>query len=69
MKFDFATILKIVEGAGDAVPAFKALFDQVVATFSEDDQDKLKAAYAEARAKSDAAHVGAQDALEDAAKR
>ena len=42
--FDFATILKIAQGAGNAIPTLTALFDQVVSTFSEDDQEKLKSA-------------------------
>lgn len=55
--------------AGTATPAFKALFDTFVETLGESDQATLKASYAEERAKSDAAHGGAQDALGQAAER
>lgn len=53
-------ILKAIELAGAAMPAAKALFDQVLTTFSEQDQDKLKAAYAEAIKKSDELHAQVQ---------
>lgn len=66
MNFD--TILKIVQGAGDVVPAFAQLFEQVLATFGEDDQAKLKDAYAAARMKSDDVHRSTQDKLAAAAK-
>lgn len=65
---NFETILKIVQGAGDIVPAFTQLFEQVLATFGEDDQAKLKEAYAAARAKSDDVHRSTQDKLAEAAK-
>jgi len=42
--------------AGSHLPAFKALFDSVVGTLNEGDQEKLKAAYAEHMAKSDDLH-------------
>lgn len=67
--FDFNTILKIVQGAADAVPTLGALVEEVIATFGEEDQAKLKAAYADARKASDTAHVVLQDKLADAAKR
>jgi hypothetical protein len=69
MKLDFETVLKIVQGATQIVPAFTELFEHVVAAFGEDDQDKLKAAYADARARSDALHVSTQEKLKDATGR
>lgn len=51
-----ATLLLI----GSDLPAFKALFAEVLSTFSEQDQDKLKASYAEAILASDKAHEAAQ---------
>ena len=69
MKLDFETVLKIVQGATHIVPAFTELFEHVVAAFGEDDQDKLKAAYADARARSDALHVSTQEKLKDATGR
>lgn len=57
-----AGVLRALELAGTALPAFKALFDQVLGTFSEQDQDRLKQAYEAARQRSDAAHGGVQDA-------
>lgn len=66
---NFETILKIVQGAGDIVPAFAQLFEQVLQTFSEEDQSKLKDAYAAARMKSDDVHRSTQDKLAEAAKR
>lgn len=62
----FAAVMGAIKLAGAAAPAFKALFDQVVPLFSETDQAKLKDAYAQARARSDAAHEGLQDAARDA---
>lgn len=67
--FDFATILKIAQGAGNAIPTLTALFDKVVSTFGEDDQEKLRSAYRDARAASDDAHADLQDKLARAAKR
>ncbi len=63
------SILQILRSGADAATSFHQLFNQVVVTFSEVDQVKLKAAYAEARAASDAAHDRLQDKLADAAKR
>jgi len=69
MKLDFETVLKIVQGATQIVPAFTELFEHVVAAFGEDDQEKLKTAYADARARSDALHASMQGKLRDAAQR
>lgn len=69
MKLDFDTVLKIVQGATQIVPAFTELFEHVVQAFGEDDQDKLKQAYAAARARSDALHASTQGKLAAASKR
>lgn len=60
-------ILEILRSGADAANAFRQLFDLALTTFSEADQAKLKAAYAEARIASDAAHQRLQDKLADAA--
>lgn len=52
---DFTTILKIVQGAVNAGPAFTELFDQVKLVFSPAEQSQLQDAYDKARAGSDAA--------------
>lgn len=52
---NFNTILKIVQGATTAGPAFGALFGQVKTLFGDDDQAKLQDAYDAARVESDAA--------------
>ena len=57
---DLQKIISATLLAGAHLPAFKALYDTVVNTFGEKDQAKLKAAYADAIAKSDAAHRDAQ---------
>jgi hypothetical protein len=57
----FDIILGAIKLAGSELPAFKSLFDGVVGTLHESDQAKLKAAYAEQMAKSDAVHQRVQD--------
>lgn len=66
MPIPFAAVMGAIQLAGSAAPAFKALFDTVKSTFSETDQAKLQDAYEKARARSDAAHEGLQDAARDA---
>ena len=59
----FATILALLPKVGPvvaALPEFKALFDQVKATLSSDDQETLQRAYELARDRSDAAHTDLQ---------
>jgi hypothetical protein len=53
-------LIQTVLMIGADLPAYKALFDQVVATFSETDQDAAKTAYADALAQAKAAHEAAQ---------
>ena len=62
-------ILKTLQLVGAATPAFKALFDQTVATFREDEQEVLKRGYDEAMAKTDELHSDVQDELKAAAKK
>lgn len=57
---DIRKIIETLLLIGADLPAYKALFDQVLDLFAEDDQAKLKDAYAQARARSDAAHAAAQ---------
>lgn len=45
---------------GSDLPAFRALFDEVVQTFGHEDQAKLQALYTQAKADSDKAHAAAQ---------
>lgn len=52
---NFATILKIVQGATTAAPAFTALLDQVKTLFNDNEQTELQDAYDKARGASDAA--------------
>jgi hypothetical protein len=55
-----AAVINAIGLAGSNLPAFKALFDQIVETFGEDDQATLKQTYADAMAASDAQHAAAQ---------
>ena len=55
-----SAILNAISLVGSGLPAFKALFDQVLAAFDEKDQATLQAAYADMQARSDAAHEAAQ---------
>lgn len=50
---DFQAVLKIVQGATTAGPAFAALLDQVIPLFAGAEQAQLKDAYAKARQNSD----------------
>lgn len=68
MPIAIDAVLAAVRLAGSELPAFKALFDTVVDTFTETDQEKLKKAYADARARTDAAHSGLQSKLDRASK-
>ena len=57
---NLASIIATRAEVGAGLPAYKALFDQVVGAFNEGDRAELKAAYARAIAASDAAHRDAQ---------
>lgn len=58
-------VLRAVQLAGAAAPAFKALFEEVLPLFSSADQDRLKSAYQAAQERSDAAHEDVQQAARD----
>ena len=62
-------IIRTLSELGSATPAFVALFNQVKATFTPQEQEVLQHAYDEAKAKSDAAHEGLQNDLKAAAKK
>ena len=54
------TVLNLLPKVGPivaAAPEFKALFDQIIATFGEHDQDTLKEAYALATSHARDAHA------------
>lgn len=53
-------ILGTIAMLGSDLPAYKALLDEVIGLFSEDDQTVLKQTYAQAKQASDAAHAAAQ---------
>jgi len=57
---NLVAILNTISLVGSNLPAFKALFDQVVSAFDERDQATLQSAYADMQARSDAAHKAAQ---------
>lgn len=61
MNFD--DVIRAIGLAGSNLPAFQTLFRQVLTLFNETDQDKLKAAYAAARAESDAADLDLREAI------
>lgn len=53
-------VLKTMALIGADLPAYKALLDQIIDLFAPNDQETLKASYADAVAASDAAHKAAQ---------
>lgn len=66
MKFDLSTVLSFLPAIGPvvaAIPQVKALFDQIVDTFDEDDQTVLKDAYADLIADNDEGHARLQAKL------
>ncbi len=66
------SILALLPAVGPvvaALPEFKKVYDQIVATMHEKDQDVLRNAYAELMAENDAGHARLQGKLADAAKR
>lgn len=67
--FSFASILNAIGQVGSATPAFKAIFDSVIHTFNKPQQDQLKQALADARAKSDDLHGDLQNELREAVDR
>lgn len=70
--FNIASVLKLLPVVGPVIAAtseFKGIFDQIVGTFGEKDQAKLKSAYADLMAENDAGHERLQDKLAAAARR
>lgn len=66
---DLTRILSIIDAATRVTPAFVALAEEVIATFTGADQDRLKERLAAARARTDDLHADVQDSLADAAQR
>lgn len=66
--FDFNSILKIMQGGANAVATADALIETVIATFSDNDQAKLRDALKKARAATDSAHASLQDKLNRASR-
>lgn len=60
MALNLEKIIATTLQVGAGMPAYRALFDQVVDLFHEDDQAILKDRLAEAMAVSDAQHKAAQ---------
>jgi hypothetical protein len=70
--FTLASILALLPKVGPVVaslPEFKKVYDQIIATFGEHDQETLKEAYLDVIADNDAGHARLQDKLADAARR
>lgn len=70
--FDLTSILKLLPVVGPvvaALPEFKNVYDQIVSTFDEDDQDLLKEAYQDVMQENDEGHLRLQRKLAEAAKR
>jgi hypothetical protein len=70
--FDFKSIMSLLPAVGPivaALPEFKKVFDQIVSTFKEDDQEELKAAYADLIADNDEGHARLQAKLDAASRR
>lgn len=71
MKFNLTSVLGLLPGIGPiaaALPQFKEIYDQIVSTFGEKDQDTLREAYADLMADNDEGHRRLQEKLADAAK-
>lgn len=54
------SVLATLSLVGSNLPAYKALLDEVLTLFSQEDRDTLRAAYERAKADSDAQHAAAQ---------
>jgi len=70
--FTIAGIIKLLQAVGPitaALPEFKAVYDQIVATFkSSTDQKTLQTAYQELQAENSGGHARLQDMLRQAEK-
>lgn len=58
MNYD--AIMQTMLLVGADLPAYKALFDQIISTMHSDDQASLKLAYEDALKAADRAHAAAQ---------
>lgn len=70
--FSLSSILSLLPAVGPvvaALPQFKEVYDQIVATFDTDDQAVLRDAYEDIMADNDEGHARLQDKLAEAAKR
>ena len=66
---DLNKILSTLTLIGANLPAYKALYDQVIAAFSEKDQAKLQEAYRLAMEENDAGFKRLEEKLAEAAKK
>lgn len=57
---NFEKILTTIVAIGSDLPAYKQLFEQVLSTFGETDQTKLRETYAQALDAAARAHAAAQ---------
>ena len=71
--FDLSSVLKLLPAVGPvvaALPEFKKIFDQIVATFDDPrDQNTLKSAYVVLMRENDEGHRRVQSKLDAASKR
>ena len=54
---DILKLLSVITALAGALPEFQRIFAQMVSTFNETDQERLKAAYKELMADNDAAYA------------
>lgn len=70
--FSIANILRMLQAVGPitaALPEFKAVYDQIVATFKSDaDQKTLQVAYRELMSENSGGHARLQETLRKAAQ-
>jgi hypothetical protein len=65
---DILSMLPVVGPAISKLPEFKNVFDQIVSTFGEKDQDVLKEAYEDLMKENDDGHARLQAKLAAAAR-
>lgn len=71
-KFNLQSILALLPAVGPvvaALPEFKKVYDQIVDTFNNNDQQTLREAYKDIMAENDEGHARLQAKLAEAAKR
>ncbi len=72
MAFDLSSVLKLLPAVGPvvaALPEFKAIYDQIVGTFKQQDQVMLLEAYADLITDNDESHTRLQEKLAAASKK